>query len=276
MGRRTGWIGGMLGVALLTPALVSGQAWERAGVDRCEQNWGGRDSERFCTAMEATIESTGDLRIDGGLNGGVSIEGWNRDVVSVRAEIWASAPSMNEAEALATDVDLTARNGEIHAEGPRTGRRESWGVRWIVRVPARTDLEIETHNGGIDIADVDGQVDFEALNGGVRLEGLAGDVRGHTTNGGLRILLDGDRWDGRGMDVETTNGGIALVVPEGYSAALETGTTNGGIDLDFPVTVRGKVGRRLNTTLGEGGPTVRAITVNGGVKVTRSESAIRR
>jgi DUF4097 and DUF4098 domain-containing protein YvlB len=109
----------------------------------------------------------------------------------------------------------------------------------------------------------------------VHLTEVGGDVTGRTTNGGLHIELAGTRWSGEGLDVETTNGGITLLVPEDFSARLETGTVNGGIDIDFPVMVQGRVGRRLATTLGDGGPTVRAVTTNGGVKVQRSGRAIR-
>ena len=70
------------------------------------------------------------------------------------------------------------------------------------------------------------------------------------------------------MDVETTNGGVELVVPEGFNADLETGTVNGGIDIDFPITVQGRIGRRINTTLGAGGPLVRVMTTNGGVTIS--------
>jgi DUF4097 and DUF4098 domain-containing protein YvlB len=89
------------------------------------------------------------------------------------------------------------------------------------------------------------------------------------------VTLAGTRWDGEGLDVETTNGGIDVTVPEGYSARFETGTVNGGIDIDFPVTVQGRVGRRMTTTLGDGGPTIRAVTTNGGVKIRRGARTIR-
>jgi hypothetical protein len=60
-----------------------------------------------------------------------------------------------------------------------------------------------------------------------------------------------------------------LRVSRGYSAHLETGTVNGGVDIDFPVMVQGKIGRRITTDLGKGGPTIRVITTNGGVDVRR-------
>lgn len=252
---------------------VDGQ-WVQTGTDWCE-DWGGRDQDRHCLTLEADFADAGRLVLDGGLNGGVHVEGWNRDRIEVRAKVWANASSEERAVALAEAVEVEMRNGRLSADGPRTERRENWGVSWEVMVPENTDLDIETKNGGIAISDVRGRIDFSALNGGVDLSRVGGDVTGRTTNGGLDIELDGRRWSGQGLDVETTNGGVTLRVPEGYSAELETGTVNGGFDLDFPITVQGRLGRRLATTLGEGGPQIRALTTNGGVRIVRSGSAVR-
>lgn len=249
--------------------------WQRTDEGWCEEDWGDRDTDRSCLVLESSFDDPGALSIDGGLNGGVTVEGWERDVVEVRAKVWAQARDMERAEQLVDAVEIEMVRGRLSAEGPRTDRRESWGVSWEVFVPFDTDLDIEAHNGGISVTEVSGRIRFEALNGGVRLTELAGDVQGSTTNGGLRIELAGAEWDGQGLDVQTTNGGVEISVPEGYSARLETGTVNGGISLDFPVMVEGRVGRRLATTLGEGGATVRATTTNGGVKILRGGRAIR-
>ena len=88
--------------------------------------------------------------------------------------------------------------------------------------------------------------------------------------------LTGDTWEGAGLDLRTTNGGVRLRIPEDYSARLETGTVNGGIDIDFPVTVQGRIGREFSTTLGDGGPLVRAETTNGGVRITRGRAGLTR
>jgi DUF4097 and DUF4098 domain-containing protein YvlB len=102
------------------------------------------------------------------------------------------------------------------------------------------------------------------------LKRVGGLVRGGTTNGGVVVELDGARWDGETLDVKTTNGGIVMSVPENYSAHLETGTINGHLSVDFPVTVQGRITRELAVNLGSGGPTVRATTTNGGVKIKRT------
>ncbi len=98
---------------------------------------------------------------------------------------------------------------------------------------------------------------------------MAGTVHGRTTNGGLSIELAGARWDGEGLDVATTNGGVTLAAPDDYSARLEVGTTNGGIHVDFPVMISGKIQKELSTTLGSGGALIRVKTTNGGVTLTR-------
>jgi DUF4097 and DUF4098 domain-containing protein YvlB len=79
--------------------------------------------------------------------------------------------------------------------------------------------------------------------------------------------LSGTKWQGDGLDLQTTNGGATVNVPRGYNASLETGTTNGHVRVDFPITVRGSIDRHITTQLGSGGPPVRVVTTNGGVHI---------
>jgi DUF4097 and DUF4098 domain-containing protein YvlB len=94
-------------------------------------------------------------------------------------------------------------------------------------------------------------------------------VHGHTINGGLTVELAGNRWDGAGMDVSTTNGGVKLEVPSDYSAHFETATVNGGLKIDFP-TVQGNVNKEMSFDVGQGGATIKVTTTNGGVRITKS------
>jgi hypothetical protein len=189
--------------------------------------------------------------------------------VEVVAKVWANAPTEARAQELAGAVRVAWEGSRLRADGPDTSRREGWSVSYEIKVPENTDLDLQTLNGGIDVEGVSGNIRFEAVNGGVHLAGVGGDVRGATRNGGLHIELDGDRWSGAGLDARTTNGGVTISIPQGYSAELETGTVNGGFDIDFPVTVQGRIGHTLRTTLGGGGPAIRAVTTNGGVRIVR-------
>ncbi len=224
-----------------------------------------------CEIREQTLApSGGAIAIDGKQNGGISVKGWDQNQILVRARVQAGAPTAAEAEALGKQVRIETSGAKIHATGPESKRDYHWDVSYEVFVPRRADLSLETHNGGIAIADVNGKIDFTALNGGVVLKRVGGAVRGSTTNGGLMIELAGDRWDGESMDVSTTNGGVIMSVPENYSAHIETGTVNGGVNTEFPVTVKGEVTKQIALNLGSGGATVRAMTTNGGVHLKKA------
>ena len=254
------------GLVLALPALVVSPSAAHAQ-DVCEQRYHDNDWERVCEERNLSFAADGALDLDAGMNGGIEIRGTNRADISIVAEVWAHSRSEARSQEIIDDIEIEMRNGRLRATGPSQRRRESWGVSWHVETPVDMDLDLTTHNGGIKIAGVEGEVRFEALNGGVRLDRVAGDVRGKTINGGLDVVLAGQQWDGRGLDVVTTNGGVEVTIPEGYSADFETGTVNGRMDLEIPMTVRGRVDRSIRAQLGDGGPPVRARTTNGSVTI---------
>ena len=234
----------------------------------CDDNYNDRDRERFCEVRDATIKAPQSrLYVDGRDNGGVTFYGWDKNEVLVRALIQTNADTRAEAEALAKDVKIQTDGDRIRADGPSYRRYTSWSVSYEVWVPRKTNLDADTHNGGISVEGVEGRMELHALNGGISLREVAGDVRAETTNGGVTALLNGSSWKGEGLDLRTTNGGVGLEIPRGYNAELETGTVNGGMNIDFPITVQGFIGRRITTKLGNGGPRVRATTTNGGVRI---------
>lgn len=235
----------------------------------CRDDWHSDRLSNHCEIKEQTLPAAGAISVDGRQNGGVSVKGWDRNEILARARIQTAAPTQAEADALAQQITVQTAGAKIFANGPENGRDHYWSVSYEVFVPRRSDLSLSAHNGGISISDVQGRLDFTTSNGGVALRRVGGTVHGGTTNGGLSIELAGDRWDGEELDVKTTNGGISMSVPENYSAHLETGTVNGNLSIDFPVTVQGRITRELAVNLGSGGPTIRAMTTNGGVRVKR-------
>jgi hypothetical protein len=238
---------------------------------RENNNWYGDRLVGKCEMREQTLSANGGpVSIDGRQNGGVSVKGWDQAQILVRAQIQTGAPNAGEAEQLARQINVETGGNKIYANGPENQRDYHWSVSFEVFVPRRSDLSLETHNGGIAISEVNGRIDFNAVNGGVVLRRCGGSVHGSTTNGGLVVELGGDHWDGETLDVRTTNGGVSMSVPENYSAKLETGTVNGSVSVDFPVTVQGRITRELAVNLGSGGATVRAMTTNGGVRIKRS------
>jgi hypothetical protein len=241
--------------------------------DWCRDGSRGRQV-RHCEVRESTMQGVNPIDIDAGQNGGIKLRGWDRGDVLVRARIEAYGESDADARALAAGVRIETTGTTVRAEGPpvqSSGDRDGqhWSVSFDIQVPRTAMVTLRTVNGGISIDDFHGTAKFRASNGGVSLSNVGGDISGQTTNGGVTVNLQGDRWDGAGLDVETHNGGVRVSLPDNYSAVLDTGTVNGRINVDFPVTVQGRLTDRFTTTLGSGGARVRVITTNGGVTIRR-------
>lgn len=233
-------------------------------------DWG--RGERHCEVREERLAPFGGpLVVDARPNGGVRVEAWDQNEILVRAVVNAQAETEADAARIASEVRVEIGGGRVAATGPdmRGRRREGWHVSYRIYVPARTDLDLRSTNGGISIFGVTGALRFETTNGGVTLTDVSGDVRGRTRNGGVNVTLSGARWEGAGLDVETTNGGVNIAVPDGYSAELSARTVNGGLRSDVPLTVRGRIDREVNSTLGSGGAPVTVRTTNGGLRITR-------
>lgn len=245
--------------------------WQR----RCENGYDGDDTkEHFCEVRHTGFRPGGTrLVIDPDDNGGVEIEGWDRDSVAVTLRVQAGARTEEDAKALAGKVRVEAAGSTIRVAGPTSGRRESWSATLILRVPRRSDLDVETVNGPLAVSDVRGTMNLRATNGPISLEHLAGDVRARVQNGPLSVELAGASWDGKGLDAESVNGPVQLGLPEGYNAELETGTVNGPMNLEVPITVtlQGRQRDRIRTTLGKGGAPVRVVTTNGPITIGRAD-----
>jgi DUF4097 and DUF4098 domain-containing protein YvlB len=238
----------------------------------CDDHHGDSRRASFCEMRESTVAAAGGLiSVNGSPNGGISVKGWDRADVLVRAQVRTSAPTDAEARDLARQVNVQTAGAQIRSDGPSNLRDRSWSVSYEVFVPARSSADVQTVNGGININDVIGSLEFKTVNGGVNLKRVGGSVRGQTTNGGLNIELVGDRLEGQGMDVKTTNGGVNLVVPQHFSAQLDAETRNGNVhsDTSMIVAASNRPERHITTALGNGGATIKITTTNGGINIKR-------
>ena len=237
----------------------------------CDDHWQS-DRVSHCEINEMTIPATPKLSVDGGENGGMTVKGWQKNEVLVRARVQTAAESDAQAKALAKQVIIHTGSGRIIADGPSQAHHENWSVSYEIIVPQRIDLNLRAHNGGIHIADVEARSSLQPPMGAFHCSAWPAMCKGTPSMAACQVELVGDRWEGGQLDARTTNGGVSLSVPEAYSAHLETGTVNGHINIDFPVTVHGEINRSLSVDLGSGGPTVRAMTTNGGVSIHRKDS----
>lgn len=239
-----------------------------------DDDWSSNGRVAIKDLREITLPATSSISVDSGRNGGISVKGEDRSDILVRACVQAWGDTAEAAKALASSIRISTA-GTIKADNGDEER--SVAVSYQVIVPRSIDLTLAAHNGGISIKGVNGTAEFETRNGGIHLSDVSGNVKGRTTNGGVHVVLTGATWRGSGLDLVTTNGGVHLAMPRGYAAHLETGTVNGGfninvpgVDDDVPLAERRR-STRISRDINGGGPTVRIMTTNGGVKIGTSD-----
>jgi DUF4097 and DUF4098 domain-containing protein YvlB len=253
----------------LDASVIEQSTASQTNAEWCEQSGSSSGRERFCEVREFTIAKPSELRITDSPNGSIQVTGSSRPDVVIRARVVATAATEADARALAGRVQIETSDGQVRTDGPRTRDRESWQVSYRVQTPTRTDLELEASNGSVSVSGVNGRIRAESSNGSIRFADLAGDVSGRSSNGSVHVTLSGTRWEGSGLDVRTSNGSAQVEIPDNYNAHLVTGTSNGSLSVDFPVTVTGRISRRIDTDLGSGGATIRVESSNGSVRIGR-------
>ena len=230
-----------------------------------------------CEVHEQTLASVGQLTIDPGRNGGVSVKGWTRNDVLVRARIEAWADSDSAASLLFSQVHSDATAGRIAASGPDpsgdSSNRSNWSVSYEIFAPQSHNLTVMAKNGGISISDISGRMDLDTKNGAVSLKRVVGDITGKTKNGPVQLEAAGTNWQGRQLDLETKNGPIKISVPANFQGHGQADTVNGPVRSDLGGVVADSGSRRpphkLDLNLGAGGATLKASTKNGPISLAR-------
>lgn len=231
---------------------ITVKTWNRNEILGLIQNPAVTTSLRGVTEEQRSGPAEGSrIAVDGGTNGWVRVEGWDQNEIEVRARVHAASAE---------------QDGSTSA----TPERTPWAVSYTLFVPRASNLALKTVNGRLAVIGIRGEIDLQAANGSITLDGVGGAVRARTTNGSIDVELDGDGWDGEGLNVETVNGEVRVQLPEAYRADLETGTVTGQLRVEFPIVARGELNHRsTRTALNGGGSLLRAVTTNGTVTVRR-------
>ena len=213
-------------------------------------------------------------------NGHITVRAWDQPRVRVHAVKHVESRDSDTArDAMkALTFDLSQPNGGLridtkypkHSDGIFewiAGTNVSISVTYEVTVPRSMDLQIENTNGGIEASDVRGSHKIETTNGRITLARCAGDVDAETTNGTIEAELTAVN-TGRGVRLETTNGGIHARLPRTFAARIDAANTNGSIESDLPVTTSGSQNKHsLHGTMNGGGPELRLRTTNGSIHI---------
>lgn len=249
----------------ILPARGASQQTDAQWLEDCDEHWhNGRVA--FCEIRPIQVAGSGSLDL-ASANGVIDLRGAEQSDVRLRARVRGWGDTQEEARESARAVRIAVDGGRVRAEGPRRDGDAGWSVDFVGTLPRRYDVEIASQNGPLSLRDVTGRIDVESQNGPVDLVRLGGAVRARAANGPVTLELAGTRLAEPGIDVETRNGPLTVVVPRGIDARLDAGTRNGPISTDLDVEIqrasRHDVSGEIDATLGQGGATIRARTANG-------------
>jgi hypothetical protein len=215
-----------------------------------------------------------------GVNGGIEASGTSDSEVTLRAikKGKRSDPAEVKIEVVEHEGGVTicavypskGRPNECQpGEGGRMKvEKNDVSVRFEVAVPAGVHFIGRTVNGGISARGIKARAEAHTVNGGIDVE-AGGLTHAETVNGGISARIGQAGWKEK-LQLKTVNGGIQVALPSSVAANVKAATVNGDIETDFPLTVKGKFGRRrIEGTIGGGGPLLEMETVNGAIELKK-------
>jgi hypothetical protein len=145
------------------------------------------------------------------------------------------------------DVDFRERDDGLEVSGNARGgilggRRDYVDVRFLIRVPTRYDLDLETEGGSVAVGDLEGDVRVETSGGSIDLGRVSGRVDASTPGGGISA-----EHAGGDVSADTSGGSIRVEAADGRVSAdtsggsIRIGEVAGEVDADTSggsITVR--------------------------------------
>jgi hypothetical protein len=216
-------------------------------------------------------------------NGGVYINGWDRNEYSVKT--CKAVPDDGNATSTLREINTVNSSGTLSVNGPSD---RDWTANLIIMAPRLSRLDIESRNGPLQVRELAGVIHLSATNGPIALNNVGGSVEATTTNGPISLRggsgdqrvtavngpvsveLSGNRWDGPGLEVSTRNGPMSIGIPDGYSSGIAVQTSDRS-PVNCKASVCANATRTLNSPstirFGSGEPIVRVSTSNGPLSI---------
>lgn len=210
----------------------------------------------------APLEADGRLVVDT-YKGRVTVWGWDREEVSVRAVVSADGECDEAADLVArTRVRVEGKGREVRVVSDyddlpkvRFGFPDGCGnrpfVSYEIRMPRGGALDVKDYKSRVAVEGVGGAVSVDTYKGTVRLKGLSGPLEIETYKGDVEARLEKVAGDVR---LETYKGRIEVVLPR-----------------DARVDLRERVGRRgslrAEVEVARGEPRLSAETYKGTIRI---------
>jgi hypothetical protein len=165
------------------------------------------------------------------------------------------------------------------------GPNASFGGELEIEVPARTNLNLQSHNGRtISVDGVEGDIEATNRNGSVEMTNVGGSVVAHSMNGRVVVSFR-DIAAGKPMSFSSMNGSVDVTLPTTAKADLKMRTDNGGVWTDFDVQTKAastttnsdqgryriEIDKTINGSINGGGSEIELRTRNGNIYLRKAK-----
>lgn len=224
-------------------------------------------------------------------NGGIQFEGQDRQSSDayIIATKKAGGLTLSDAEDAmdALEVYVEKMDNGLQKIGWRWDglKHITWraSVSFEIKAPGNIDFDGRSHNGGIELVGVRGNVTLETHNGSISSESSGQELYAETHNGRINATFSGQEMtmithNGRVVadlsgcgeingNIETHNGGVELTLGENASVNLKCRTHNGSIRCKVPIQDSDISRSRLVGRIGSGAGKLNVTTHNGSVRI---------
>ena len=178
-------------------------------------------------------------------NGGIRVTGWDKEEVSLTAQI-------RDSDKRRIELVLQRKGPDLDIEAMFQQPSWSFGLyisprcEMTLQVPRRVLGYFRTTNGTVAVEHLEGYARCEATNGAILVSDLRGEVQVDTTNGpiearNLAARIKGNTTNGRivldnvagGIFLETTNGSVRARTLDGWGEGIHLESTNGSIEVEL-------------------------------------------
>lgn len=226
------------------------------------------------------VDNGGTLTIDTD-SGAIQIVSHKSNTVDVRVERKGKSR-----ETMSISFDQDGNNVSIEGDNKSRGIF-SWGsnsVKFIVKVPSRYNVDLDTSGGSITIAALIGEVEAYTSGGSIKLGKIVGDVNVKTSGGSIKvddvageinaktsggsIRVSMSRQPEHDSKLSTSGGSVTAYLRSDIAVDLSASTSGGRVSSDFDVN--GSVRRTsIDGEINGGGPKLVLRTSGGSVRVEK-------
>lgn len=181
----------------------------------------------------------GTVSIIGAPDGSIRVEGWQKNVVEITAEVEMQAETEADLAELAkvngfvidddfghisiTSVGTHDKNylKRVAKKFPKNLLGMPFKIDYVIKVPMYSDINIDGGRGDLNLSNVEGTMRINYLESNARLNLIGGTIVAIIGKGDVAIVIPNRSWRGRSADVQLASGTMIVELPVNLSANVD-------------------------------------------------------